>query len=299
MKKLFGEHWVKDTLFEVIGSALIAAAIYNFAVPAEFPMTGFSGIALIVYRLTSIPIGVMTVILNVPVAILCYKLIGKHFFFKSLRCMLISSLFIDYLAPLFPMYDGNRLLAAICTGVLGGIGYSMIYLRNSSTGGSDFIVMAIKSRLRHIKLGSIIFVTDFIVILAGGLIFGDFDGIILGLIVNYIFAIIADKLMYGVNSGKFTMIITEFGSDVANRIDSACGRGSTIVPAVGSYSKERRDVVLCACSTKDMIYVEQAVKEADPKAFSIILESNEVLGEGFRTIRIAEPETAPVHKKEK
>ena len=290
MKKLFGAHWVMDTLFEIAGSILIAAAIYNFAVPAKFPMTGFSGIALIIYRLTSLPIGTTTIILNVPVALLCYKLIGRNFFFKSLRCMVISSLFIDYLAPLFPLYTGNRILAAICTGVLGGIGYGIIYLRNSSTGGSDFIVMAIKSKFQHIKLGSIIFLLDMLVILAGGVIFGDFDGVILGLIVDYLFAIIADKLMYGINAGKFTMIITKDGDAVSKMIDSACDRGSTIVPAIGSYTKEKRDVVLCACSTKDMILVEQAVREADPAAFTIILESNEVLGEGFRSIRIAEPE---------
>ena len=290
MKKLFGAHWIKDTLFEIIGSVLIAAAVYNFAVPAEFPMSGFSGLALIIYRLTGMPIGIMTILLNIPVALLCFKLIGKNFFFKSLRCMLISSLFTDYLAPLFPLYDGNRILAAICTGVLGGIGYGIIYLRNSSTGGSDFIIMAVKSKLPHVKLGSIIFATDLIVILAGGIIFKDFDGIILGLMINYMYAIIADRLMYGINAGKFAMIITKYGDTVSEKIDSACARGSTLVPAIGSYTKEARDVVLCACSTKDMIYVEQAVKEADPDAFTIILESNEVLGEGFRSVRIAEPE---------
>ena len=290
MNKLFGPHWIKDTLFEVLGSILIAVSIYNFAVPAGFPMTGFSGIALIIYRLTGYQIGILTILLNIPVALLCYKLIGRNFFFKSLRCMLISSLFTDYLAPLFPLYDGNRILAAICTGVLGGIGYGIIYLRNSSTGGSDFIIMAIKSKLPHIKLGSIIFATDMIVIITGGIIFGDFDGVILGLIVNYMYAIIADRLMYGINAGKFAMIITKHGTQVSEMIDSACARGSTIVPAMGSYTKESKDVVLCACSTKDMIYVEQAVKEADPSAFTIILESNEVLGEGFRSIRVAEPE---------
>ena len=150
--------------------------------------------------------------------------------------------------------------------------------------------MAIKSKLPHIKLGSIIFATDLIVILAGGIIFQDFDGIILGLMINYMYAIIADRLMYGINAGKFAMIITKYGNLVAEKIDSACSRGSTIIPSIGSYTKEPRDVVLCACSTKDMIYVEQAVHEADPKAFTIILESNEVLGEGFRSVRVAEPE---------
>ena len=83
--------------YEIFGSICIAAAIYNFAVQAEFPMTGFSGISIILYRLLNIPIGLSTVLLNIPVAALCYKLLGKKFFISSIRCMLISSFFIDYI----------------------------------------------------------------------------------------------------------------------------------------------------------------------------------------------------------
>ena len=103
-------------------------------------MTGFSGIALILYRLIDIPIGLSTVLLNIPVAILSCRLLGRKFFISSVRCMILSSILIDYVAPLFPTYQGSRLLAALCTGVFGGIGYALIYTRNSSTGGSDFII---------------------------------------------------------------------------------------------------------------------------------------------------------------
>ena len=115
MKKLFGNEWVKDTLVEILGSILTGVAIYNFAVPAAFPMTGFSGLALIVYRLFHLPIGAVTIVLNIPVAFLCYRLLGRQFFFRSVRCMILSSLFIDLAAPLLPQYTGSRLLAAICT----------------------------------------------------------------------------------------------------------------------------------------------------------------------------------------
>ena len=86
------------------------------------------------------PIGMSTILLNIPVALCCYKLLGRGFFLRSIRCMVISSLCIDYVAPLLPTYQGDRMLAALCTGVLAGLGYAIIYLRNSSTGGSDFII---------------------------------------------------------------------------------------------------------------------------------------------------------------
>lgn len=275
-------------LWEMIGSIFIAIGIYNFAVQAKFPMTGFSGISIILYRLFNIPIGFSTILLNIPVAILCYKLLGKKFFISSLRCMFISSMIIDYLAPLFPVYTGNRLLAALCTGVFGGIGYALIYARNSSTGGSDFIIMAVKALYPHLSLGNIAFCSDVGIILVGGIIFQDVDGIIYGMIVNAIFAVAVDKIMYGLNSGKMALIVTEHGKKICQVIDECSQRGSTILHAQGGYQGEDKQVVMCACGNKEMFRVLQSVKEADPKSFTIILESHEVHGEGFNLVQIGE-----------
>ena len=217
--------------YEIFGSICIAAAIYNFAVQAEFPMTGFSGISIILYRLLNIPIGLSTVLLNIPVAALCYKLLGKKFFISSIRCMLISSFFIDYIAPLFPVYTGDRLLAALCTGIIGGFGYALIYMQNSSTGGSDFIVMAVKALNPHIPLGKIVLFSDVCIILIGGLILKDMDGVIYGLIVSVLFSYAVDKIMYGINAGKMVLIVTKHGKEICALIDRLVERGSTILPA--------------------------------------------------------------------
>lgn len=282
--------FLKGLAMEIIGGTLVAIGIYNFAVNANFPVSGFSGISLILYKLFNVPIGLSTIIMNVPVAFLCYKLIGKRFFFSSLRCMLVSSLIIDYLAPLLPTYNGDRLLAAICCGVFSGLGYTLIYMQNSSTGGTDFIIMAIKALKPHIGIGRITFIIDGLIILVGGFLFSDIDGIIYGIIGSYIISLIADKLMYGINSGKMTMIVTDEGRKVCNLIDETCGRGSTIIQAEGGYKGDNREVVLCACSDKEMYGVQKAVKEMDPDSFMIVLESNEVHGEGFRTLHLGEKE---------
>lgn len=274
---------------EIIGSIFIAAAIYNFAVQAEFPMTGFSGISIILYHLFHIPIGLSTIILNIPLSILCYRRLGKNFFISSLRCMVISSIFIDYIAPLFPVYTGDRLLAALCTGILAGIGYSIIYMQNSSTGGADFIIMAIKSAKPHISLGKISFTSDMIIILLGSLlVFRDIDGIIYGMIVTTLLSFVIDKMMYGMNSGKMVLIVTKHAKEICQLIDECVGRGTTIIPAMGGYQYEDKQVIMCACNNKEMYIVQKSVKEADPESFSIILESNEVHGEGFRMLQIGE-----------
>jgi uncharacterized membrane-anchored protein YitT (DUF2179 family) len=203
--------------------------------------------------------------------------------------MIISSLFVDYVAPLFPLYTGSRLIAAICAGVVGGIGYAIIYMRNSSTGGTDFIVMAVKSMKPHVSLGKIVFAADALIIVLGGVLFNDFDGIVYGMIINYIYAIVVDKLMYGMNAGKLALVVTNHSTAVTRKIDETCGRGTTILRGVGGYRHEEREVLLCACSNKEMYVVEKAIQSVDPAAFTVILESNEVHGEGFKNIRVAQP----------
>ncbi len=289
-KKVKSMGFVKQLFWECIGSVFVAAGIYNFAVQAGFPMTGFSGISIILYQLFGVPIGFSTILLNVPVAILCYKMLGKKFFVSSIRCMVISSVIIDYVAPLFPVYEGDRLLAALCTGVFAGLGYAIIYMQNSSTGGFDFIIMAVKVWKPYLSIGKIAFVFDLIIVLLGGILFRDVDGVIYGMIVSFLLAVVVDKIMYGTNAGKMTLIVTdmEHGQKICDVIDDCCKRGSTILKGQGGYQGDEKQIVMCACSNKEMYLVQRAVKEADPASFMIVLESNEVHGEGFRMIQIGE-----------
>lgn len=280
------EKWKKlanDLLLDVVGGMLIAVGIYNFAAKAEFPMTGFSGIALIFYHLFGIPIGTMTILLNIPLVFICYKLLGKKFLIRSMRTMIVSSVLMDVVAPMLPVYEGDRMLAAICTGVLAGLGYAIIYMNDSSTGGADFIIMSVKALKPHISIGNIALVMDVIIVLLGSFIFRDVEGIIYGLIVTYLLSVVVDKMMYGADAGKMTLIITDYPREVAAKIDEYVGRGATFLKARGSYSLEEKEIVLCACNNKQMYTIRKMVKEVDQKAFIIIMESHEVFGEGFKT----------------
>ena len=278
-----------NLLLQTLGCFISAAGIYSFAVAAEVPVTGIAGICAILYRLFGIPMGLSNVLINIPIILCTYKLLGKSFFIRSVYCMVLFAFFTDYLLPLMPVYQGDRLLATICGGVVGGIGDALIYMNNSSTGGLDFITMGIKAKHPHLPLGRFIMLTDGIVVVLGGIIFRDFDGIVYGMMIDLIFAVIADKIMYGANAGKLALIVTDHGEAVTERIDELCGRGTTIIDARGGFRKDHRDVVLCACSGKEMFTITREVKLLDPASFTIILESNEVHGEGFRMLRVAEP----------
>lgn len=282
------KRFAADVLVDIAGGILIALGTYNFAAASNFPMVGLNGIALIFYQLFGTPIGLVAMLLNVPIAIGCYRILGRDFFLRSIRTIIITSVIMDCVAPLLPVYEGDRMLSAVCTGILSGLGYALIYMRNSSTGGADFVMMSIKAKHPHISLGKIAFVTDFLVVLIGVVVVTrDVDSLIYGAIISYLLSMVVDKVMYGVDAGKMTLIVTDYPKEVAEKIDELVGRGSTFLKAQGSYSGDEKDVVMCACNNKQMFAIRNMVRQIDDKAFIIIMESNEVLGEGFKDVPIS------------
>ena len=283
MDKKKVKKFLADILFDFIGGLLIAIGVYNFAAVSEFPVAGISGIALVFYHFWGIPIGIMTFILNIPIIIFCYRLLGKMFFLRTAKTMLIGVFCMDVIAPLLPVYEGELMLSCICMGLLSGLGYAFIYMRDTSTGGMDFVTMAIRVLRPHLSLGRIIVVLDCAIVLIGGLLMGgNVDKIIYGLIATYILSIVVDKVMYGLDAGKLTLVVTEHGHAVAEKIDELTQRGATLLKGEGSYSKQEKAVVMCACNNKQMHMVHKAVKEVDGEAFLVTMEASQVRGQGFK-----------------
>lgn len=272
-----------DLLADVIGSLLISVGIYNFAAASDFPVTGVSGVALVFYYYFKWPIGLVTLALNVPIILICGRILGVKFMMKSVKTMLIYTVIMDVVAPLFPIYQGDLILSSICMGIFAGVGYAMIYMRGTSTGGTDFITMTVRARKPHLSLGKIILVIDCTVLLTCGFLMGgNVDKIIYGLIATSIASVVVDKVMYGLDAGKVTFIVTEHGQQIAEKIYELTGRGATLLRGIGSYTKDEKHIVMCASSYKQMHMVQKAVKEVDPEAFLVTMEANEVRGVGFK-----------------
>ena len=281
---------LKNLALEVLGCFISALGTYSFAVVAQVPVTGVAGIGAILYHLWGLPIGMTNILLNIPIVLVCFRLLGRGFLLRSVRCMVLFAFFTDFVLPALPVYSGDRLLAAVCGGVVMGIGDALIYMQNSSTGGLDFVTMAIKVKHPHMPFGNLTFGAAMAVIIANGLVFRDVDAIIYGILLNFLASTVINKMMFGFNSCMLAMIVTEDGPAVCAAIDEAVDRGSTILKAYGGYKQERRDVVLCACSSKQLYDIEKLVKRMDPASFTIMLQANEVQGEGFRRLVLGKGE---------
>lgn len=271
-----------DIVSDLVGSVLYCLGVYTFAIEGGFAPGGVSGAALIINHFTDWPVGTVSLALNVPIVLLCYRLLGRRFLLKSLRTMIISTLMMDLIFPLFPAYAGSRLLSAVFSGVFMGGGLAIIYLRESSTGGSDFLIHAAKRKYPHLSFGQITLWIDAVVILAGWAAFGDLDSVLYGMVAVYASTVVIDKVIYGAGSGKLAMIVTDAGQEVADAIMEDTGRGATLVNVVGAYSGQGRYMVMCACSNREVVQVRTQAHRIDRRAMVMVCEATEVFGEGFR-----------------
>ena len=271
-----------DLVYDVVGSLIFGLGLYTFAREGGFATGGFSGLGLMLNHLTGLPIGMLTLLLNIPLIILSYRTLGRFFLLKTLKTMIIQTLILDLVMPLFPTYRGNPLIAALFTGVLMGAGLGIIYMRGSSTGGSDFLILSLHKVLPHLSVGQFSLMIDFVILILGALVYGNIDAALYGLISTFACSQVMDRVLYGAGSGKMAIIITNHGMETAQAISDEIERGSTLIKAIGTYSGDGRDMLLCACSKNQIFKVRAAAHRVDERAMVMITEVDEVYGEGFK-----------------
>ena len=167
--------------------------------------------------------------------------------------------------------------------MISGVGLALIYARGYCTGGSDFIIMAIRKKFPHLSVGSITLIIDGCIILAGGFVFGRVDAVLQGIVMTGASTVMIDKILYGTGSGKRITVITDKGQEVADAIGTQLHRGVTMMKVVGAYSGLEHTMLLCACSNSEGYRVKKLVYSIDPKALIMISPNDEVFGEGFKS----------------
>ena len=278
---------VKDVLHDIVGSILYAAGIYTFAATANFAPGGITGVAMIVnHFFPFLKIGLLSLLINVPVAIICYRLLGRVFFFKSVKSMLISAFFLDVIFPLFPQYDAaaspaNPLLAALFAGALSGIGLAIIYMPGSSTGGTDFVIMSIRKLKPHLSIGSISLIVDGVVILLGWPVFGNINAVLYGVLMTIVSTTIIDKVMYGTGTRRMLLVVSDKAQEIANAIMEETERGATLADVRGAYTGKPHQLMMCVCSKVEVFTSRRIINRIDPGAIVMLTTVDEAYGEGF------------------
>lgn len=277
-----GRNLPKEILLDCIGSLFFAIGIYYFAKNADFAPGGITGVALIInYFFPWAKIGLVTNLLNIPLILLSYRYLGGSYLIRTARTLIISMIFMDYIVPLFGAYNGQPFVGSIYSGFFSGLGLAIIYNNKTCTGGSDLLIMTARKIKPQLSIGQITMIIDGSVVLAGWAVFGNLEAVLNGFVYTAVTTIVIDKVMYGFVSGKLAMIVSDQASTIAKEISAQLQRGSTRIMARGTYQDTDKDMLICACSRTQQVRVNEIVRKIDPAAFLIILEYNEVRGQGF------------------
>ena len=275
--------FIVDYLLILAGSVLYALSVRVFTAPNDIAPGGLTGIATMLNSLFSLPIGIMVIVMNIPLFIWGTVEIGTRFLIKTSVATIVSSVLIDIFELIPYSYTGEKILAALFGGVLSGAGLSLIFYRGGSTGGTDIIGKCIHKRLPHISMGSIILVSDIVVIVMAAIVYHSIESALYAVIAIFVSTKVIDNFVYGFSrdNGKLMIIVTSMPEEISQVILERSQRGVTIVNGEGAYSHQKRGVLLCAARPSEVFKIKSLITAVDTHAFVIITTATTISGEGF------------------
>lgn len=272
---------LKNDLLVVVGLLVAAAAYRMYLIPNQVVNGGFTGVGQLLNHATGISVGLVNIALNVPLFLISMKSMGLRFGVRSLIAMVLMSLLIDHI-PLPPATD-DMLLASVYGGAISGIGFGLVLRGNATTGGTDMLAALLHRLVPVIKVSYAIFMIDGLVIIASAFVF-EAQAAMYGLISAFLCNVLIDLVLEGPNSAHSYFIISDKSEAIAEKIMREMNRGVTGLEAVGMYSQQHKQVLLCVVNRFEAMRLRRIIFEADPHAFVVANKAKEVLGEGFKSM---------------
>ena len=278
---------IKQTIIDyiviAIGALIFSLGIVMFSAPNNIAPGGVSGIGTMLNHLFNIPIGSVIIAFNIPLFIFSFKKFGKKFFYKSLYATFLTSTLIDILPFILEKhYIYSPLLASIFGGVSIGVGVGLIFLRGGTTGGADILAKLIKLKHPHLSLGTLVFIIDAVIVVSTLFVYRSIEALLYSTILFFVTSRAVDAIIFGAARSKMLLIITSHPQEISKRIMDEIGHGVTLIPASGGYTDSEKTIILSVVRPNEVAEINKFVKEIDRGAFTVITESNEVLGYGFQ-----------------
>ncbi len=267
----------------IFGACVVALSINYFIVPNRIVDGGVTGIAILLHYLVGLPTGWLVLALNIPVFVLGYHAMGRHFLFLSGLGVAVLALALELSTGVAPVTH-NLLLATIYGGVLTGVGMGVIFRSQGSLGGTDIVALIIKNRF-SINVGQVLLGFDVIIFLMSGLLLHKPDLAMYAAIYMFIATRVVDYVQEGLNHSKTVMIVSQRPEQIAQDIMLKLDRGVTFLHGTGAYSGEEKKIIYCVLARAELSRVKEIIQTNDPDAFVTFAEAPEVFGEGFAPVR--------------
>ena len=264
-----------------LGAVIYALAFDWFVAPNQIAMGGVTGLAQIVNALVPVlPVGVLSILVNVPLFLAGWRLLGGRLLVSSLYAMAVSSLAIDVIAWMHTVPPMDPILATLYGGAGMGVGLGLVFSQGATTGGTDIIGKLLKLKFPWLPIGKLVMIPDMVVVILAAVVFGTVNAALYGLIQMYLLSKVMDMILYGWDTSRVAYIITDrWEETVQGLLDM--NRGVTLLQGKGAYTGAEKQVLLVAFRQREIVPIKRMLREIDPKAFFIVCDAHEILGEGF------------------
>jgi uncharacterized membrane-anchored protein YitT (DUF2179 family) len=301
--KLFSRKWFYDYTLITIGSFILAVGFVYFITPHRIVPGGVYGVAIVVHYMTQglfsfwpdgIPIGLFGLILNIPLTWAGIKILGPKFGVKTITGFVLTSVFIDGITMMRPDGDlplvADVLLSCIFGGVLIGFGLGLVFKSRATSGGSDIIAM-ILAKYTRLPLGRLMIYVDSAIVLIGLAAFQDWAIPLYSWIVIFITGKVIDLTLEGADYNKALFIVSKNHDSIRQKILVDLERGGTYLEGKGLFTNDEKQIIFTVVSRRELAILEDYITEIDPDAFITIMDTKEILGEGFQSLRAKKEST--------
>ena len=294
--KLFSRTWFINWILILAGSFIMAAGYVFFITPHRIVPGGVYGISIVIHYLTEglfrfahggLPVGVMGLIMNIPLTIIGIKILGPRFGVKTILGFFLTAGFIDLQTLVWgnrPLVEDDILLSCIFGGVMIGFGLGLIFRSKATSGGSDIVAMII-SKYTRLPLGQLLIYVDSVIVLLGLVAFGDWKIPLYSWLVIFITGKVIDATLIGANYDKSVFIISDKYREIQKIIIENLNRGGTLLHGTGLYEDKDRPVLFTNVNRRELVMLENHIREIDEDAFLTVMDAKEILGNGFKSLK--------------
>ncbi|MBO5745535.1 MAG: YitT family protein [Clostridia bacterium] len=275
----------KRILFMHFGIVLLSVGVYFFKIPNGFSTGGVTGVGTILGALTPISSGIWIWVLNIALLVVGFAVFGRKTGFKTVYCSMMYSALIylfEYFVPLKSPLSNQPLLELVYAMLLTSVGSAMIFNSGASSGGTDIVALILK-QYSGIDVGKALLCVDFVVAASAFFVFDVTAGLfsLLGLFAK---AFLVDSVIESFNTCKYFIVITTRPEEISQYIINGLHHGVTTSKAIGEYTHEEKTMIHTVCKRAEAIKLREKIREIDPKAFTVITTSSEIIGRGFRSV---------------
>ncbi|NLM06041.1 MAG: YitT family protein [Tissierellia bacterium] len=274
------QDWAKNILLCTVGTLIASIAINFFMVPSSVISGGVRGLAIVLMKVTGIPVYVTNLVINIILFVLGYRTLKKKTAYLTIYSMILMAIFLKFI-PIKPFTD-NQFLAGVFGGSISGVGLGLIFLTSATTGGTDLLGRIINAYFPNIKFQNAMYSIDGLVLILNGIANGSTEILLLSVMTIFIEFTFLNKIL-GAGGGytKGLFIISEKPRELGDILLKELGRGLTSLKGEGLYSKKEKDVILCVVPRSQFIEVKEIIKETDPNAFIMVTDMAEIYGGSF------------------